>query len=202
MAITLRPNTADAFAFKEVFIDQCYKRLTLSKDDIVLDIWWHIGAFSIYASPLVSKIVTYEPDPWNYIALRWNIEWSTNIEIHNEAVAQETWITWYYMHPQFSWMNTTTETEWYQYMKVPCRSFKEIIDTVKPTKIKIDCEGGEYDFLTDFQFPEYVKEIIMETHFEKNEWKVKYPKMVLNLIKQFKVDQDINWIIGEIYASR
>ena len=50
-------------------------------------------------------------------------------------------------------------------IEVETVSFSDLINEIKPNKIKIDVEGAEYDFLP-FEFPSFVERLVMEIHFQ------------------------------------
>ena len=88
-------------------------------------------------------------------------------------------------------------------IEVETVSFSDLINEIKPNKIKIDVEGAEYDFLP-FEFPSFVEKLVMEIHFQYDpSWRKLGREVHESMIKQgfsslkeFK-DTGKNWhIIG------
>lgn len=92
--IYLRQGTSDTFIYKEIFIDECYKKCVnkLAANSIVVDIGAHIGLFSIYCGAKCGKIFAYEPHKENYNLAVKNIQKSgiPAVNIYNLAVWSET----------------------------------------------------------------------------------------------------------------
>jgi len=88
--ILLRQGTSDTFVFKEIFIDECYKKSIseLNKNSIVIDIGSHIGLFSLYCSPKCNIVYSYEAHIENYNLAIKNIKRNNiiNIKPNNLAV--------------------------------------------------------------------------------------------------------------------
>jgi hypothetical protein len=58
----------------------------------------------------------------------------------------------------------------------------------KPTKLKIDTEGGEYDMLLDKPIAECVKAIALEIHLQKKSWRYdQAPRLIAQLEAQFPI---------------
>lgn len=91
--VYLRQGTSDTYVYKEIFIDECYKKCSekLNKKSIVIDIGAHIGLFSIYCGAKCGKIFAYEPHKENYDLAVKNIQKNgiSAININNLAVWSE-----------------------------------------------------------------------------------------------------------------
>lgn len=70
-------TVTDKIVIREIFVDNVYQVVEGDLDDtgIVIDIGGNIGAFSMYAAALgAKKVLTYEPDNFNWPILKANIE--------------------------------------------------------------------------------------------------------------------------------
>jgi len=88
--IYLRQGTSDTFVYKEVFIEECYKKCAdrLNGKSMVVDIGAHVGLFSLYCSPKCDRVYSYEAHPENFSLALKNIKnkKAKNIDINNLAV--------------------------------------------------------------------------------------------------------------------
>lgn len=125
--------------------------ISLSKDDIVLDIGGNVGMFSIYVKKKFNcRVIAFEPVPMNYEQFKINMGLNglalDDIELHNKAITNvedgEIQIgtplyntggsSVYFIGDNYSLCKTETID-------------KYITDGCK--YLKIDCEGGEYDII-------------------------------------------------------
>ena len=89
-------------------------------------------------------------------------------------------------------------------IKVKCKKFDDVLENLKPSTIKMDCEGAEYDLLQK-PLPDYVKKITMEIHFSKKHWRNDLANKLISLFNDWKVHKkpligDKNWhTIGAWY---
>jgi FkbM family methyltransferase len=214
-----RKNTYDSEIVKEVQHGE-YKKLLVNSDDVILDLGAHIGSFTCMVSSKVKKVVSYEADPNNFELLKENTKDLKNVEIHNQAVFDKNQkeLTFYrakrrQKEPRqltlFSneklpkrrrssshlntGMTSLYETRGREKFFVEAISFQEILDRVKPTKIKCDIEGAEYIiFKEPLMIPNSVKEIIFEVHLKPDSLKQKYFgfESYLNSQGIFEVDKE------------
>ena len=71
-------------------------------------------------------------------------------------------------------------------IKVNAINFNEILNKIKPTTVKMDCEGSEYNLL-DKPLPDYVKKITIEIHLTRKEWRYILGPKLINLFKDWNV---------------
>ena len=196
----VRENTLDEYIFGEV--RSAYKDLEIKKGDVVLDLGANIGAFAKQAAEKEAIVHCYEPEPNNFTLLQLN---SPNTNNHKKAVVgkQNGNIELFINSKRNKGIHMTRPVNGRESIKVETVSFSDLINEIKPNKIKIDVEGAEYDFLP-FEFPSFVERLVMEIHFQYDpSWRKLGREVHENMIKQgfsslkeFK-DTGKNWhIIG------
>ena len=196
----VRENTLDEYIFGEV--RSAYKDLEIKKGDVVLDLGANIGAFAKQAAEKEAIVHCYEPEPNNFTLLQLN---SPNTNNHKKAVVgkQNGNIELFINSKRNKGIHMTRPVNGRESIEVETVSFSDLINEIKPNKIKIDVEGAEYDFLP-FEFPSFVEKLVMEIHFQYDpSWRKLGREVHENMIKQgfsslkeFK-DTGKNWhIIG------
>ena len=196
----VRKNTLDEYIFGE--IRSAYKDLEIKEGDVVLDLGANIGAFAKQASEKGAIVHCYEPEPNNFTLLQLN---SPNTYNHKKAVVgkQNGKIELYINSKRNKGIHMIRPVNGRESIEVETVSFGDLINEIKPNKIKIDVEGAEYDFLP-FEFPSFVERLVMEIHFQYDpSWRKLGRKVHESMIKQgfsslkeFK-DTGKNWhIIG------
>ena len=172
------------------------------KNKKVLDIGGCFGGFSHMALERGAKEVTIvEPSKDNIKMIRKNLGKRATI-IHAAAVANKDL-------KKIDLYKSTSGRSFGNFSTTPIRGrttetvntvyFKDLLAKVRPHTIKMDCEGCEYDLLLNIKLPSYVKQIAMEIHLNKKEWReVLYPEL-LKLFKGWTVvkkpsDTKKNWV--------
>ena len=196
----VRENTLDEYIFGEV--RSAYKDLEIKKGDVVLDLGANIGAFAKQAAEKEAIVHCYEPEPNNFTLLQLN---SPNTNNHKKAVVgkQNGNIELFINSKRNKGIHMTRPVNGRESIEVETVSFSDLINEIKPNKIKIDVEGAEYDFLP-FEFPSFVEKLVMEIHFQYDpswgklgrEVHESMIKQGFSSLKEFK-DTGKNWhIIG------
>ena len=196
----VRENTLDEYIFGEV--RSAYKDLEIKKGDVVLDLGANIGAFAKQAAEKEAIVHCYEPEPNNFTLLQLN---SPNTNNHKKAVVgkQNGNIELFINSKRNKGIHMTRPVNGRESIEVETVSFSDLINEIKPNKIKIDVEGAEYDFLP-YEFPSFVERLVMEIHFQYDpSWRKLGREVHESMIKQgfsslkeFK-DTGKNWhIIG------
>ena len=196
----VRENTLDEYIFGEV--RSAYKDLEIKKGDVVLDLGANIGAFAKQAAEKEAIVHCYEPEPNNFTLLQLN---SPNTNNHKKAVVgkQNGNIELFINSKRNKGIHMTRPVNGRESIEVETVSFSDLINEIKPNKIKIDVEGAEYDFLP-FEFPSFVEKLVMEIHYQYDpSWRKLGREVHESMIKQgfsslkeFK-DTGKNWhIIG------
>jgi FkbM family methyltransferase len=153
MKITLRPNTSDDYIYREIFKSNVYqKRFKIQPDDVVLDIGAHVGMFAYQAGCLAKEVHSYEMDEDNYKELRRNIRanrlktvYATHAAVRlkngrtecNKLLGKNLGNHSLFIKPNHKRV----------VVEVPSVSIHDVLKKVKPTFIKLDCEGCEQELL-------------------------------------------------------
>lgn len=196
----VRENTLDEYIFAE--IRSAYKDLEIKEGDVVLDLGANIGAFAKQAAEKGAIVHCYEPEPDNFTLLQLN---SPNTKNYKKAVVgkQNGNIKLFINSKRNKGIHMIRPVNGRENIEVETVSFSNLINEIKPNKIKIDVEGAEYGFLP-FEFPGFVKKLVMEIHFQYDPSWRKLGREVHNSmvqqgfvsLKEFK-DTGKNWhIIG------
>lgn len=180
------------FIFNEVFVNDMYNNefISIEKDDVVFDIGFNYGLFSMLASHKeAARIVAFEP---NKKLSKLFIDNRTNqsIELYELALGKETGESLFYDNewPGKSSMfdDINKESQKNSYL-VKTQNFAEFINENNIEKIdylKIDCEGAEYDIFSTIP-NEYlknnIKKIAVEFHHKITD------KRVYELIQKLRI---------------
>lgn len=180
----VRPDTLDSYVVDEVA--GSYRLLEVTPKDVVLDVGANIGAFSRRAlADGAARVVGYEPFPENAAIARKN---APKAEIHEAALVGgkvETNISFFVnVRGKNHGAHSTVPTRGRDVMQVKGVPFQKVVKDVKPTKIKMDCEGAEYDLLLEAPLPKSVKMIALEIHLQKQAHKEAAPRLHAYLLEQ------------------
>jgi len=174
----IRPGTIDSNMIKDCLIH--YKNITF-KDKIILDLGANIGGFTYMALKNECKqIIAVEPDKYNFELLSLNnkndkailLEGAITIENIDE-------ITFYFNQSKRNMCSggiqkTSNRKGSYN---TKAYNFFKILEKYKPSIIKIDIEGYEYELLKN-GLPDYIEECAIEFHFSSKEQKILYEKTI------------------------
>lgn len=177
MGLWYRPDTCDLKMLKDGSGD--YPTINC-KDRIVFDCGSNVGGFLLKACEEEAKeVYAFEPEDFNFDILKVNAEilksrYETKIHLIQKAIVPDDAETL-----QFNVTGSRNSACAGSLMRingsvpitVECINFWKKLDEVKPDLIKMDIEGAEYMFI-DRDFPEYVKEVVMELHGFKKEQNV------------------------------
>ena len=166
----VREGTSDEFVVSEVFSGE-YNKLNIKSDDIVVDFGLNIGMLTVFALNKGAKLVhSYEPDKENFALAQknvaMNISDSFRYVLHNEAVIGNNDKTREFSinlkknkgaHSLVAKRGRDTVT-------VDCVNINHVFNSVKPTVVKMDIEGGELECLPAVQDWSGIREFIMEFH--------------------------------------
>jgi len=180
--------------------------MDFSDSKVIVDIWWHVWFFSIYASiksPLW-KVYVFEPDPQNYEDLVKNITLNKreNIIAYNNAVWSVDEIINFYVSDH-SWCNSRYQvSRSNKTIKVNSISFETWMDNNNISMIdflKVDCEWWEYDILLNMSdiYINKIYKIAWELH---NVWNHKPMQIVDKLSNLWWIvyyDSDIFYAINK-----
>ncbi len=187
----VRPDTLDSYVVDEV--QASYRLLEVGPKDKVLDIGANIGAFSRLASDLGAEVVGYEPFPDNVKLAKKNAPKATI----NEAALVGSFCQ--AKHVEFfvnvrgknHGAHSSVPTRGRDVILVPAVRLVDVFKSFKPTKIKVDCEGAEYEMLLGLELPKSVKRVALEIHLQKKAHKEAAVQLHKQFIAQgFKVLRD------------
>lgn len=144
--------------------------LKLTKKDVVLDLGGNIGAFTLDIFDKVKKVIVYEPEDVNYEFLSINIEdnGAKNVTAHKQAVVgNDDKVRDLYLGKAPYYYSFLVKHN-RKRVPVECVNINDVMKKYKPTKMKVDIEGSEWEVLincTDFGS---VDQIIFEYNFDMN----------------------------------
>jgi FkbM family methyltransferase len=180
----VRPDTCDELVCGE--IERSYKLLNLRLHDVVLDVGANIGAFS-----KVQSVTAYEPDLGNFELFNMNTINLPNVDGFRVAlVGDDTPEVEFFTNDsgRNKGLHSLVVRRGRGSYHVPAMNLHREIARIRPTKLKIDTEGGEYDMLLDKPIAECVKAIALEIHLQKKEWRYdKAPRLIEQLEAQFPI---------------
>lgn len=172
------------------------------KGRVVLDVGANIGSFSRWALDHGAKHVHgYEPSPDTFEILKKNKV--ADMTITHAAILgdRKPTIPLYLSHTMPA-DNTIRPRRGRQAVEVPARCFWDELSKNKPSAVKLDAEGVEYDIMVK-PFPKYVEEFAVEIHIG-NPKKIALTKQLLshfldwNVQKRFRLD----WRMTTVIISR
>jgi FkbM family methyltransferase len=172
----------DAYILRE---RKQYLALKPQPDDVLLDLGASIGSVSSLFSPIVSKVFAFEPEPENFGILQHNSASLENVELWAVAVVgrcepQETRVL-YVAGGKNLGLHSLTPTRGRGEVRVPVAQFSRVLEYARPTLLKVDVEGAEYDLIEDFEagLPSYVRGLALELHLTKPGWREHFaPRMM------------------------
>lgn len=185
----IRKEKIDAFTIDEVFKCGYFKNLQLTKEDVVLDIGLSIGVFSVVAGSLCKKVVAYEPDIDNFNLAKKNLKLNNikNVKIFNKAISEKNGKMQLYVNNGVCTdCHSTLKIRGRKSVEVEAVAINDVIKKYNPTKMKIDCEGEELNFMRTAKL-DNVQKLAMEVHFaySRRDKHMKYYKMARNIKKYF-----------------
>jgi FkbM family methyltransferase len=188
----VRPDTCDELVCGE--IERSYKLLSLVKGDVVLDVGANIGAFSAWAAPLVGEsgiVIGYEPDVENFQLFNMNTLKLTNTQGYRVALLGDDTPEVEFFTNDYGrnkGLHSLVVQRGRGSYSVPAMNLHREILRWKPSKLKIDTEGGEYDMLLGKPIAECVKTIALEIHLQKKSWRYdQAPRLIAELEAQFPI---------------
>jgi len=177
-----RPETYDKKTLRSVRSE--YKDLKV-KGKVVFDVGGHIGSFSHHIADKAKKIIIFEPDPDNFRVLTKNLLDKPHIKRKNAALVagDSKWIKLYVNSGKVKGMHSIIKRRGRKSVDVKCLRFSTMLKKYKPSVIKMDIEGAEYELL-ERPLPEFVKQLAMEIHLNKRGFKREAKKLIQSLADQ------------------
>ena len=155
----------------------------------VLDVGAHIGAFVVKCQQAGAEFVlAVEPHPDNVRVLEANADPGTTV-IWQAAVTPTRGKVPLYLadspgngpctHSTVAYRGRTRTIEVEGWPLFP------LLDTMAVEVLKMDIEGGEFDLLEELDdLPSHVKQIGMEVHYGRLEWRMKIPALFASFERQ------------------
>jgi len=174
-ALNVNENSTDVAIIKPILQGNEYdKHLTISSNDVWLDIGAHVGAFSLRYAERVDYIYAYEPCPLNYALLLKNLarydiiskriqEYEIAI-IGNDDIMRVLSMSTGKDRTSGSLLDYKRRTETYE---VVCVNLVDEMSATGATSIKMDIEGSEYECIVSLPINvmKNLRELIFEFHF-------------------------------------
>lgn len=166
----VREGTSDEFVVKEVFSGE-YNKLHITEDDVVVDFGLNIGMFTCFALKKGAKrIWSYEAESQNYDLACRNVELNgfekERYKLFNLAVVgNEDKIRYFSINTKKNkGAHSLVEKKGRDRVTVHCININEVFELAKPTIVKMDIEGAEYECLPAVKDWSGIKELILEFH--------------------------------------
>lgn len=179
--VLLRKGTYDEYVLREV--QKSYSELRL-EGSRVLDIGANIGLFSnLVVREGASLVVSVEPDISNFHLLERNCPEAVtyNAAAVSDALSVPEIELWYSTTGKNPGNTSTTHFRGRTSVSVQTVGFHSLIMEHGIDTIKMDCEGAEFDLLSD-RLPDSVRQIALEIHLSKREWR---EDLADNLVESF-----------------
>ena len=176
-----RKDTLDEYVVKE---QSSYKQLfNLMHNKTVLDIGANIGAFAYNAIESGAKwVISFEPDPDNIKMYKKQGLSSTLIE---KAVSNRNGGSKLYTNAHKNkGLHSLQPISGRESIPIELISFTDILEKYRPSILKIDIEGGEYD-LDLYDIPSFVKAIAIEIHLSYGDNRKQAVPLIKALKEQF-----------------
>lgn len=213
----VREGTSDEFVVSEVFSGE-YNKLNITADDTVVDFGLNIGMFTLFALDKgAKKIYSYEAEKSNYELATQNLALNEiapeRYNLFNKAVIGND-------DPvRVFWINEKKNKGAHSLIHkkgrkavqegVPAININKVFEECKPTVVKMDIEGGEYECLKAVKSFDGIRELILEfhhAHLNDTKTHAKYDEILALLRSQFtnvqaRADTKDAWV-NIIYCSR
>ena len=171
-SINYREETNDLDIIRSAYPQYSKLCKDIARDDIVIDAGAHIGIFTLLAMiNKPEKIYAYEIVKENYLLLKDNVGKSKKVKTINKGIAKKEGD--YDLYPTqgkgTAGSNIYITKKRSEPIQVECVSAKSLFE-LKPTVLKLDCEGAEYDVIDAIPKRNRLRIIFVEWHF-KLQWR-------------------------------
>lgn len=174
--IICRAGTYDDFVARE--IEGTYGWMDV-QGRRVLDIGGNIGAYARWALDHgASRVVTIEPEVSNFECLMANalpmVPPRAEVIPHRALVGVEAGVGEIWLSPTGKNPGNTSSVKYRGRIsqgEIAQLSFRTLLDEERPDVLKIDVEGAEYDFFHTAPLPDCVRQVTMEIHLTRPEWR-------------------------------
>lgn len=144
--------------------------LILNEKDVVLDLGGNIGAFTCDIFDKVKKVIAFEPEDVNFEFLSINVEsnGAKNVVLNKQAVVgNDDVVRDFYLGKAPYYYSFLVKNN-RKRVPVECVNINEVMAKYKPTKMKVDIEGSEWEVLINCKDFGRVNQIIFEYNFDMN----------------------------------
>jgi FkbM family methyltransferase len=178
--VWLREGTQDAQFFGE---RRTHDMLNIGPDDVVLDVGGNCGLFSIYACERGAGVVAcIEADPSNANLAQRNFlqrECSTRIVMLRAAIVPDSFeatkAILYLNSGKNLGIHSLMARRGRAQLEVDAVQWTDVMQTIGPTVVKVDIEGGEYTLMNELaHLPTRVRAIYCEMHLTNAKWRREY----------------------------
>ena len=163
--ILVRLGTTDKETVASIIRE--YRWLNPSPGDVILDIGACFGAFTAWAERLGARVIAIEPMEENYDLLCKNAPEATCIRAAVVKKTPPVEVLLYLSNTKSMGSHTLKPTRGRRSVHVPAVTLSGLLDKYKPNKLKVDCEGAEYELFLDYHLPRFVRGIVLEYHLNK-----------------------------------
>ena len=191
----VREGTSDEFVVKEVFTGE-YNKLHIQPDDVIVDFGLNIGMFTTFALKKgAKKVISYEADEENFKFAEHNVALNCldkdRYQLYNLAVIgnDDEYREFSINLKKNKGAHSLVHKRGRDVVRVSCVNINKVLEEYKPTIVKMDIEGGEYECLKNLKSFDGIREWIMEFHHAHlNDTKTheKYNEILDLLRKHFK----------------
>ena len=141
-------------------------RATLREGDRYMELGAGIGFLATCACQAVGadNVFVYEANPDLIETIRQTTSANGfDPKVTNAVLGDSVGATDFYVHSDF-WSSSLDPAPDARRVSVPSRSFQEELETVRPTYLTVDIEGGEVALFEARKLPTFVRAICMEVH--------------------------------------
>lgn len=176
----VRPGWRDRYTVDEV---KNYRSLEIGEGDVFLDIGGNIGSVAKFALEAgAKKVISVEPDPGNFELLEKNAAGAVLLNAAAIAVPRKVTL---YLGARDNAIHSILPVRGRDGIEVRTEIWSELLAKYQPNKIKMDCEGAEYELLAE-PLPNHVKAIILEFHLQRKGQRELGQKLAASLAFQFQ----------------
>lgn len=150
-----------------------YKFIQYEPTDVWIDAGANVGGFAFKASPKVSAVYSYEPEPGNVEVFLWNLSLHAsrlpperqpiNVVLNPRALGAAAGEISFYVSEKHPYANSVLPIRGRKETRVECLAIDDEIRRHGANKLKLDVEGAERDIILGSEFPG-ITEIVMEWH--------------------------------------
>jgi FkbM family methyltransferase len=143
----------------------------LNQEDVWLDVGGHLGFFAIRMLkqfPKIKNIVSYEALPHNVTFAIENLkinDFQDKCQMVQAAIMPNDEKVIDFFISKDSGKHSTLQVRGREVIQVPAVNINDVIEEVKPTAIKVDIEGAEYQLLPAIKDWSGIRVAIIEWHF-------------------------------------